>query len=739
MKLNEYRFKLKRQLTTSSTYIITEVYPHYSSLKKKWSLESGQRFFRITIEGKLTFFGENFELIYNADLDTKFTLYIERKFKDTWQEYFRGTFSKSDCKFNLDDKSCEPNITPEDDYTQILANYENTYDLIKYPPAMQAIKLNKRPCIQVYLKGGSTISNFVGGTYWEQEVETVVADDDELKNKYLFAYITSTSEINFTGNALIGGSGAYFGSNGTFTARNGNRIVCESEDRDGWRYWTYYIYVNGVKQYASDIVTSESLTGAGTLNSFPNSSRYFIGDNINFKVIDTGVPCTMTAIKQDVYQRLLCDVQNVLGKETYPIPEDDFVGYNRNYRRAIGLADSGTIWSSTKTVTEPTQYGQNDYGEYFTSNFIPSTAGVGRPLPVCRSYWVNASIWYVYSSTYELIDTAARKDIVSKENFPLSSVIQTLLNEIAPGVKHKGTPEYSKFLYSGTDPIESAPFTLFITQKSNIIKGEYDQAAQKAEITFKSIMDMLRMCFRCYWHIDDGKFIIEHVSWYDNGGTYTSGSTKIQYDLTKMADAKNLKPYAFKQNGLEFDKSELFSRYEFNWPDTVTEAFRGTNIDVKAAYISQDEKEDITPSGFATDVDYMLLSPSEFSMDGFALLGAIKDGSDYKLPYLKLTLHSDESESNYEYNLQNGYMSWFFLVKYYMRDMPATNIKYTELKNLVVKSIKKCMEQDVRFPVIGDPGLYDLIKTNMGDGQISEMTIDLSSRVADVKLVYRPK
>ena len=58
MRVNKYKFKIRRD--TASAYDITEIYPHFKSLKKKYTFESGQRFFRETLEGKVQFFCENF-------------------------------------------------------------------------------------------------------------------------------------------------------------------------------------------------------------------------------------------------------------------------------------------------------------------------------------------------------------------------------------------------------------------------------------------------------------------------------------------------------------------------------------------------------------------------------------------------------------------------------------------------------------------------------------------------------
>lgn len=113
------------------------------------------------------------------------------------------------------------------------------------------------------------------------------------------------------------------------------------------------------------------------------------------------------------------------------------------------------------------------------------------------------------------------------------------MHKIDPLVKFEATAEYSRFFYEGDTSTPIIPFdgsrigyVPFIAPKSNVLKGNYDQAAQKAEITFEQVMNMLRDCFRCYWYIDSNNHLrIEHISYFMKGLSYTSPN--IQLDLTK--------------------------------------------------------------------------------------------------------------------------------------------------------------------------------------------------------------
>lgn len=123
--------------------------------------------------------------------------------------------------------------------------------------------------------------------------------------------------------------------------------------------------------------------------------------------------------RHSIYQRLLCDVDSIEitsgnVKNTYDIPLEDIANNSNNYKKVIGLRSSNTIVATSRTSKQPTRFGINDNGDYFTSAFIPLSTGFSSPLPICRNSWSNASIWYIYSMAYDSIDTSTRKNISLK-------------------------------------------------------------------------------------------------------------------------------------------------------------------------------------------------------------------------------------------------------------------------------------------------------------------------------------
>lgn len=712
-----------------------EVRPHYKELNKKYAKESGQEFFRISLDGKINLFGSDYEIISQSNIEDQL-IFIVDKYNNTskkWVEYYRGEFSKTDCKFDHDKKKCELKTTAVDGYTEVMNKYENTYDLIKLAPEISKINLHKRSLMQVYISGANSISNFFGGIYWEDDVNEAIDDHDTLVNKYYFSYIKAGNEFYVRGAGISDVNGVYAGTNGYWSCWNGYTCYMGTDTP----MTKAYIYI---KRNSDGAVLYQSVKQW----MFTNAGNCYIGRE-NIEMVNVSNPSDKFTIESPflyhIYQRLLCDVDTVSDSEgvknTYNLPSDDFVTDNRNYKKCIGLT-GGLFFCTSRTVTEPTKYGLNDYGEYFTNEFIPASAGIGRPLPISKNSWANASLWYVYDSYYEYFEERLRKQYTLKDSYSIGVAIKAILKKIDPNITHEPTSEYSQFLYGSSNPLGMKRFYVYITQKTNILKGDYDRPAQKAEASLEELMKMLRDCFRCYWYIEDNKFKIEHIYFFMNGGSY-SGKSNYQLDFTKLTDQFNKKLSSYFQSEIEYDKSDLNQRYEFAWMDDVTDLFGGNTIDVKSNYIQKDKTEEINIGQFSSDVDYMLFNPSNFSEDGFALLCPVKNGSTLELPIITVNGLVDENKDIYTAVAQNWYASWIYLQNFYLWDMPAYSIESNVLNYLYARDIKKCMKHTIEFPTEEDLDELELIKTAFGNGKIDEISISLDTRMAKVNLLYRPE
>ncbi len=477
-------------------------------------------------------------------------------------------------------------------------------------------------------------------------------------------------------------------------------------------------------------------------NKQPEPETFYLGEHV---------------IEYNIFGRLLCDS----GEGLYDLPYDDFATARANFKKCIGLkfASSDSTDSTlvhfkqyAETQNEPTPYGLTEYGSYFKKPIVPGNFGQALyAYPLAKSAWGNTSMWVAFEedtllSEYSLENWLSQyyKPLYHRDSMEIGAVIKALLSEVDPEIKFDSTTEFSEFFYGSVD-YGQKDLGIYITQKSNILKGEYDQTAQKAEITFEQLMDMLRDCFRCYWYIDSKKrFRIEHIRYFMNGFSYEQKPV-VQLDLQHQFDKFNRKLALYDQQEISFSKTDLNSRYEFTWSDDVSEAMgQNFTVDVHSNYIEQDKVENINIDLFTSDIDFMMLAPDKFSQDGFALMIADNSGELPKVPIVcdKIYNKQDILTPAILY-IQNYFASFIKLFENYLYDMPAKSITLSsgsdsEGPRYAVKGLKRCMLHNISFPAAFELSPYDTIRTASGEGVIENLAINLDTDLADIELSYEP-
>lgn len=725
MKPIQYKFIIQAD---GESRVVTPAYK--SDLSLEYELESGQQFFRKKFSGKLAFIRDDYDYLNEKDFNTEFVLLLQES-KDggkTWSEYYRGKFMKTDCTWNDDNKKCEVNPNVYDEYNDVVAGLDKEYNLIKLSPEIKRLTIKKRPLIQVYLPGESVISCFLGGTYWEQDVIEATEDEEYLVNKCYFANTSPHQEIvvkespytDLTNAVFVGSTKNGYSKVGDYrleyfeyseteydeenryvvTLYNGLKLY--KGEKVGWQFTQYDIYYENYNPIPKALPKTATLTAIS-----PETT------NVKVDIQSTGL-----------YMRYLLDAEEILGLKTYEIPVDDLVEDNRNYKRCIGYAFD-VIAVSNNYSTEPTEYGVRPDGTYYQP---PYSFYGDKYYPVARSTWNYASYWFYFSVLDSTVEEAGRTEFELRDTYPIHSVIKVLLEQYSD-IKHEATEEYSKFLYGSYNPVSYQTFQLLLSPKSNILHGNYDQPAMKAQTTLNTILKMLRDVYKCFWFVEDGKLKIEHISYFRNGGTYND-MPQIGTDLTKIENPRNAKKWGFQTSQYEFDKADMPERFQFAWMDDVTEAFEGYPIEVNSKYVSPGRIEDVNVTGFTTDVDYMMLNPGAISQDGFALFAAVFRNGRYELPIIERYIDGADLR------LQNGYLSWVTLQpNYYLSDLPAKKVVINKTDYEVTETSRK-RKQKVKFPTLEAIDTKKLVKTYLGNGQIEKISVNLSSRINEVTLKY---
>lgn len=709
MKPILYRFSINGH-TVNPTY--------KDDLSIDYEMENNQQFFRKRLSGKIAFIRDDYDWLNEQDFETEFILKLEQSTDNgrSWNELLQGKFMKTDCTWDVDNKKVEVQPDTYDDYDAVLDGLDKEYNLIKLCPEMARIQIDRRPLIQLYIPGQDVISCFVGGTYWEQEVSDSVNDTDVLSNTYHFSRSTVLREVVVTANdaSVPGVAGVYYGKTGQWLKDNGLYYIKFDSAASviGIEVNQYRIYstINNTPLYTCYQVTTDEI----------------IDGNLEFMPVEgsgaTGNP-TATVHRYDVWTRFLTNKDSVNGSTTYDIPSTDIVGNNRNYRKCLPYSRDVAVITYNRS-SEPTEYGMADDGYYYTPPI-----GYGKCYPIGRNAWQEASIWFDYEQ-YSYTDEENGTEVWTlKDAYKLSSVIQVLLSQFS-NVKHDGTYEYSSFLYSTLPSVKSDNFYLFLSPKSNFMHGNYDQPAQKAETTLGTILNALRDIFRLYWYIEDGKLKIEHISWFMNGGTYTT-SPVIGIDLTQIENVTNGKKWGYMTSNYEYDKADMAEQYQFAWMDDVSETFEGYPIVIRSKYVTGGKVEDVNISSITTDVDYIMLNPNSISEDGFVLMAAtLQSANNYVLPYETFSIDGASLRA------QNAYLSWIYLHEnFWTYDLPAKKVTINN-QDITLTHVSRKKKQKVKFPTLEELNTKKLVKTYLGNGQIEKIIVNLSSRINEVTLKY---
>lgn len=703
-----------------------EVHPVWKDdLAIDYEHETGQQFFRKKLSGKINLVAEDADRVINAPFYSEFALTLQKLGHGglSWVNYLTTRFYKTDCIINEDDKKVSVQPTTKDVYNDVINGLEKEYNLMELGVEVQPIQACKRPMFQFYVSGDSKVSCLSGGNYFE----TDRINEDVTPTDSGFSALASFIEVDIESVHEAGLSTPFVGK---YHVSGDNQY-----NQDGVYYMTYFENLAQTERgfYIKTILGDELVWQYRQgYEAIPNI--------ITFEPVSqsSGLPnLTGHTNIYVVYGRMVCDTRTLVFPTTTlyatPINEaNDIVANNRNYHYRAYISDTDVnISISGRFQSAPTKWGKTKDGNYI----LPPDDVVGW-YAIGRSQWINASVWTSYTARMGQYEKAGRKNYTIKDCYPMSAVIKALLAKIAPNVTHNDAPEYSTMFYNdqyafGVPSVLRGTRPMF-SPKSNVLIGEYQQPAQKAPITLKMVTDMLAKAYGCYWFIDDSnRFRIEHITYFKNGGSYRQSDLQVGIDLTEEEQPRNEKKWAYGTSEYQFDKQEMAARFQYSWMDDVTDMFKGQPIDVLSPFVTQDKVEDITIANFTTDLDLMLLSPDDFSKDGFALLHPTNDNGTWMLPFETI------NDGVYHYTVQ-GYRGtmWWLERNFLLYDMPSWSIRLGETAT-TASGIKRLKKQNVVIPMgTRELDTTKLVKTYLGNGQFEKISLTLLSRMAKVTLKY---
>ena len=756
-------------------YILHEANAIYSKLTKKIAKESGQMFFRETLDTDVHFVGFEADAIQVYSIEDKYMLICQRwnYTNSTWVVYHADTFNLTDCNFDLAAHTCTPKLTSLDNYSRLLARYSDEYDLIKLKPEICRIKTSLRPIIELYERGSGVITRFLGGTYWETEV-TPEDDESRLTGTEHFSALSidpswAYMDVTFYSTVLTVPSGRYWydPNNNYYWLQNADGFWAWSHATTPWGA-ALVLSRNGspvMSPYNTPwMVQPTGYSGAADLplDSSSTTPIFYMNQELTPILLGNAWPKLYR-----LYGRVVGNNDILFGQTAFDLPQDDFAVDSPSYKKCAPLIkDLAKLYLSTDSSNTPTIYGiKSNPTEYYTNENLPIEGGLHgvRPMPIGKYEWGEGSFWFNYPDHYTLMEQESRYDYDLRDCFTLGATIRALLAVIDPSITFVDDQKYSQFFYNpygfGVAMKGGYDWKLAITPKSNVLKGDYDQAAQKAPISFEELMTMLKDLYGLYWYVDSRRRLrIEHLVWFLNGGSYTAYQGSVQLNLadSNVKDAFNKKMTGYWQKAYEFNMSEAARRLELTYSEKGTEFFEGLSIDILNNYLREASINSKSISNFTADLDLMRIEPNRYSSDGFALL-AYLDVVVPQPPYTPtgqksipvtgaVTITEKDGWQRQAY-INNLFASWLYCQHFYMYnlsgDLMKVGLKLESLPNGnpldSVHGLARLKKQKVRFPFDDDPDTIDLIQTDIGYGVPEDFEVEALSRTVEATLSFSIK
>jgi hypothetical protein len=184
------------------------------------------------------------------------------------------------------------------------------------------------------------------------------------------------------------------------------------------------------------------------------------------------------------------------------------------------------------------------------------------------------------------------------------------------GINANGqNPDNSYYAYA-TNNLKA--LTLF--QLTDISNPFAEENATKARVTFKELLDDIKVLHNVYWEIRNGTFYLEHLSYFKN---------QYKVDLTSSVGEyiEGLKTYEYIDP--EFPKREEW-RFKLKSDKDTTQEFDGIPIVYESACIGEDsDTRNLNTKQIVTNFSFFSQNPDYQDQDGLFLLATDSEEEYY--------------------------------------------------------------------------------------------------------------
>ncbi len=407
--------------------------------------------------------------------------------------------------------------------------------------------------------------------------------------------------------------------------------------------------------------------------------------------------------------------------------------------------------TSGNVIYMPTRYIRSSSGDGFFK--CPKTSGDSNEvyIPLCVANWLRVSLWCTVDFNSEALDflsTVYSRSVALRHAYSIGDIIRALLGQLGVGLKFAPSKYYSQFLFGGVYPaglqmpLEDKGFYLYLTPLSNVSSIEYDTPAMGGKLSLKSVLDMLKRCFNCYWFIDNKELHIEHIDFFRRGYSYNI-DPRVGLDLSGGAinDSLNGKDILHGQYSFEYDTDSIFSERNIRLgSDASAEAFLNNALKYKY-WADTSKSENIEEPLFEPDYMGVMLYGDDFSKDSFVILSANSEGEvgSFSIPANNTGPYFVDSDNvPMPARIYNAGCSPIYTAQLLAYDVPFTGGFESSPAGLVMKSLAKYRVQILSLPFEKDLDSRLLVRTDIGDGQITEIDTSLVTFMVKLTLVYDP-
>jgi hypothetical protein len=374
-------------------------------------------------------------------------------------------------------------------------------------------------------------------------------------------------------------------------------------------------------------------------------------------------------------------------------------------------------------------FGESDRNaEQRPGEWFGEPTGVGEVLPIEKSLWRGVSLWVELTQAVKDLIGAGEDRITIEYAYRLADVVKETVSLIDTTISHDEDANHSETLYSSLSPFRGNTVLRPFLCEKRAAMGVVGAPADTRPIRLLDIFDTLWHVYQCLWDItENGELRIEHISFYENGGTHVG--QEVGLDATTAKEQKTGLPWSHGTNKWKYDTSKLPQTITYSWMDEVSDNFAGESIVAETTTVNLGAKETRDVSRFSTDIDYAIANTEVTSTDGLLLLEVIEFLSVKAVAY-----ETVQATSTRTFRAQNGRLSWPYLhATHHRHELPAASVTMNG-ESTQALTVRKARTQTIVLPMSEEFDPRKLVRSYLGLGRVEEAKETLSSGETTIQL-----